>query len=457
MHQLDPAPHEKLAPRNPLDRPLSSRLGSLLLSLLSLGLLPSGISEATEITSAASDLEIRIAPADYLIANKARVVGIGYEGTSPYYDLVLQAIYFINRGEAPLTLEAGSIEVMAGTEVLQTTAIAPAEMQRAQTKAAAIAAMEFPVALDIYYSAASLLPDGIAFSPELTLAPGTSGLVDDAYLVVRSLPDQVRVSATARHEDGRQIRAVAALPVREHESTNSYIFPLEPGEWFIQAFPGIGSHHRWSAATEHALDITMVDARGSWARGDAAAWRTGKVPRWEDWYAYDKKVLAAADGVVVKVVDDVEFPLEFWNCREGESQEEYLARIGKRQMELFLAPEADAMAVAGGNHIVIEHEGGEYSFYAHLAHGTIRVREGDRVTQGQHIAGLGGTGEAPAVHLHFQITDRASMIGARTLPVEFTNVAVNEQFVDAYAPEMVSQPGFFIATTESAPPPASTP
>lgn len=154
--------------------------------------------------------------------------------------------------------------------------------------------------------------------------------------------------------------------------------------------------------------------------------------------------LAAADGTVIKVVDDVEFPLDFWNCGEDETQEAYQARIGRKQMELFMEPGADPMAVAGGNHIVIEHDGGEYSYYAHLAYGELRVKEGDRVTQGQHIAGLGGTGEVPAVHLHFQINDRPSMTGARTLPVKFSNVTVNEQFVEAYAPETVFQPGFFI-------------
>jgi len=308
--------------------------------------------------------------------------------------------------------------------------------------------MNFPVALDIYYSATATLPEGVGFSPELRLEKNTAGLVDDAYLVVRSLPDRVRVTAAARKESGDLVKAETSLPVREYRPANTYILPVEPGEWFILSFPGIKGHHRWTAATEHALDITMVDSRGSWARGEAAAWRTGKVPNWEDWYAYNKKVLAAADGVVIKVVDNVEFPLDFWNCGENESQEEYQARIGRKQMELFMEPDADPMAVAGGNYIVIEHQGGEYSYYAHLAYGTIRVEEGDRVSQGQHIAGLGGTGEVPAVHLHFQINDRPSMTGARTLPVQFSNVTVNEQFVEVYAPETVFQPGFFISNGE---------
>ncbi len=65
-------------------------------------------------------------PAEVLYANAARHVGLGYDGASPYYDLVLQAIFFINRSGGPLTLESGSIEVLAGETVLQRTAISMA-------------------------------------------------------------------------------------------------------------------------------------------------------------------------------------------------------------------------------------------------------------------------------------------------------------------------------------------
>ena len=448
MKTLDQGLHKLATPQTRPRRRAAFRLLSILTALLSIGLSQVARSAAQESPSGAEQLEVRIVPDHYLIANRARTVGLGYEGSSPYYDLVLQAIYFINRGTTPLTLEEVEVELLTGEHPIQTTSVAKEEIQRTQAKAAAISGMNLPIALEIYYSAATALPEGVSFSSDLTLGPNTTGLVDDVYLVVRSLPDQVRVTATARTESGETIKGTASLPIREHQPANAYIFPVEPGEWFILSFPGLKGHHRWTAATEHGLDITMVDSRGSWARGDAAAWRTGRVPEWEDWYAYGKKVLAAADGTVIKVVDDVEFPLDFWNRGESESQEDYQARIGRKQMELFMEPDADPMAVAGGNYIVIEHQGGEYSHYAHLAHGTIRVEEGDRVSQGQHIAGLGGTGEVPAVHLHFQISDRPSMMGARTLPVQFSNVTVNEQFVDAYAPETVFQPGFFINNLE---------
>ena len=145
-------------------------------------------------------------------------------------------------------------------------------------------------------------------------------------------------------------------------------------------------------------------------------------------------------------MSNVEFPLSFWNRRDGESLADYRRRLDERQIELFLAPGADPAAVAGGNHIVIRHPGDEYSFYGHLAYGSIRVKEGQQVARGEHIAGVGGTGEVPAVHLHFQISDSPSPTASRTFPVEFTNVHVNEQFVDVFEPRLVFQSGFFLTT-----------
>jgi len=392
----------------------------------------------------APQLEILVAPRNALIAQEARVPGLNFDSVSSYYDMVVQTIFVINRTSRPLTLQGGRIELLSGGSVMQTVTLSLDEFARAHQMAAVMKKMNFPAALEVQFSALSTLPEGVEISPSLELAAGTAALVDDYYLVARGLPDEVRVHVRATAADGQEVTSQATFPVSEYRAVNEYIFPLEEGDWYILAFPGLHGHHRWSAATEHAYDITMVDERGSWASGPSDAWRTGRVPRWEDWYAYGKKVLAAADGVVVEVVDDNPFPLEFWGRRDSETAEEYQARIGKRQMELFLEPGADPAAVAGGNYIVIEHAGGEFSYYAHLAYGMVRVKKGQRVKQGEHIAGLGGTGEIPAVHLHFQVNDSSDMMDARTLPVRFSDLEVNEPFSATFKPKLVFQSGFFV-------------
>ena len=52
-------------------------------------------------------------------------------------------------------------------------------------------------------------------------------------------------------------------------------------------------------------------------------------------------------------------------------------------------------------------------------------------------------------HLHFQLLDGPSLADARTLPVRFSNVAVNEAHVEGFAPKLVFQPGFFVQVSEA--------
>lgn len=56
---------------------------------------------------------------------------------------------------------------------------------------------------------------------------------------------------------------------------------------------------------------------------------------------------------------------------------------------------------AYGDIIIIEHEDGSETAYAHLK--TRFVMESDPVNQGQVIALVGRTGNATAYHLHFEI------------------------------------------------------
>jgi len=54
-----------------------------------------------------------------------------------------------------------------------------------------------------------------------------------------------------------------------------------------------------------------------------------------------------------------------------------------------------------GNYIILSHEGGYQTMYAHLSR--ILVRKGDRVVQKQPIGAVGNTGYSTGPHLHFAI------------------------------------------------------
>ena len=56
-----------------------------------------------------------------------------------------------------------------------------------------------------------------------------------------------------------------------------------------------------------------------------------------------------------------------------------------------------------GNYIKIKHPNGYYTLYAHLKYGSVNVRKGEKVKQGQAIAIMGATGHCTARHLHFEV------------------------------------------------------
>ncbi len=56
-----------------------------------------------------------------------------------------------------------------------------------------------------------------------------------------------------------------------------------------------------------------------------------------------------------------------------------------------------------GNQILIKHDNGEFSHYAHLSYHKVKVREGDVVKQGDLIGYSGNTGFSYKPHLHFSV------------------------------------------------------
>jgi hypothetical protein len=77
-----------------------------------------------------------------------------------------------------------------------------------------------------------------------------------------------------------------------------------------------------------------------------------------------------------------------------------------------------------GNHVVIEPAAGEYSVYAHLKPGSLRVKEGDRVRTGDYIAQVGTSGNSTEPHLHFHACDSAEPLLCAGIPVRFTGIEI---------------------------------
>ncbi|MBL8512448.1 MAG: M23 family metallopeptidase [Betaproteobacteria bacterium] len=264
-------------------------------------------------------------------------------------------------------------------------------------------------ALDLQFGGKAFLGEKPAFATSATLAPGEMILIPQQFLTYRGKRAALEVRAIAREASQNAVAIESALPILL-ESKNRYRFPLA-GTWFIGAGPTAHSHHRWVVPQEFALDIARLGEGGTSFKGDGT--------KLTDYYAYGAEVLAAADGTVRIVRNDrAESSADL--RRPGESQLDYLKRVSTQQ-EARLAEGGDAIV---GNYVLIEHEGGESSVYAHLKTGSARVKPGERVRAGQVIGQLGSSGNSTEPHLHFHVCDRPDALRCAGVPAHFDGIEI---------------------------------
>ncbi|KYZ67382.1 M23 family metallopeptidase [Bacillus sp. GZT] len=121
-----------------------------------------------------------------------------------------------------------------------------------------------------------------------------------------------------------------------------------------------------------------------------------KSSKLEDYGIYGAKVMAPATGTVVSINND----------------------------EKDVDPGSDDFQSMAGNHIYLRlDESGTYLILAHLKQGSIKVKEGQHVNEGEFLAQVGNSGSSsePHLHIHHQRQDpsKISMFLAEGLPLYF--------------------------------------
>ena len=121
-----------------------------------------------------------------------------------------------------------------------------------------------------------------------------------------------------------------------------------------------------------------------------------KSSKLEDYGIYGAKVMAPASGTVVSINNN----------------------------EQDLVPGSDDFQSMAGNHIYLRlDESGTYLILAHLKQGSIKVKEGQHVNEGEFLAQVGNSGSSsePHLHIHHQRQDpsKVSMFFAEGLPLYF--------------------------------------
>lgn len=154
------------------------------------------------------------------------------------------------------------------------------------------------------------------------------------------------------------------------------------GKWSInQGFNGEITH---KDAWKFAWDFVIIDSQNKEYKNE------GNFV--EDYFCYNKPIIAPADGTVVEIIDGID--------------DNIIGEINIRQN--------------WGNSIVIFHGYGIYSQCSHIKSGSFKVTKGSFVKQGQILGNAGNSGRSPFPHLHFQF-QTSYIVGSKTFEIPFNN------------------------------------
>ncbi|NWJ49686.1 MAG: peptidoglycan DD-metalloendopeptidase family protein [Bacteroidetes bacterium] len=158
------------------------------------------------------------------------------------------------------------------------------------------------------------------------------------------------------------------------------------------------NYHVESEAQKNAFDFLIIDKSGKTYKTD------GKTN--EDFYAFGKEIIAPCDGEIVLVVDGVKDNIP-------------------SEMNLF---------DVGGNTVILKTGNNEYLVFCHFKHQSIKVKEGQKVVQGQLLGLCGNTGHSSEAHLHFHIQNVEDVNKATGVKCYFDSIIVNEKVQRDYSP-----------------------
>lgn len=182
-------------------------------------------------------------------------------------------------------------------------------------------------------------------------------------------------------------------------NTSSFILPFHD-EWYV--FWGGKSvsqnYHNGHKSMRGAFDFLVMGPNGKSSRGQP---HTN-----DDFYAFGKEIIAPADAKVIFTINDIDDNL--WPAMNR--------------------------AAGGGNMILLETAQKEYLLMAHLKKGSVVVKEGELVKQGQLLGLCGNSGNSTEPHLHYQTINTADLLGATGAWTYFDDIKVNGKIMQDYMP-----------------------
>jgi peptidase M23-like protein len=322
--------------------------------------------------------------------------------------LLLQNVAVINHGSAPFKIADIDIELLQANRVVESRKLDQEAVQRLADRGAKLQGAGILEQVAFQFCGTDLVGPSIKLAGA-TLARDHALLIVEQIFAFRGARDTLRVRVHG-NLDGRGTEFTGSIPIKSEFAQNKYIFPLR-GVWYAGWGASFHTGHRWAVPEEFALDIAKIGESGLSHKGDGT--------RFDDYYAYGADVLAAAAGRVTGIANDQpEDPSAMQ--RPNETQEAYFARLQKEQAERL----AKGLTAIAGNYVMIDHGKNEYSLYAHLQPGSVRVHVGGQVKAGDVIGKLGSSGNSTEPHLHFQICDKPNPLMCAGIPINFSNVTI---------------------------------
>lgn len=174
--------------------------------------------------------------------------------------------------------------------------------------------------------------------------------------------------------------------------------PFE-GEWFVVWGGRTVADNYHAAGTDQRFAYDLLVMRDGVSH-------TGDGTANEQYFCFGKPILAPGPGTVAVALDGIE------DSKPGTMNE----------------------TVPGGNHVVIDHGNGEFSFLAHLKKGSVRVKKGDKVQSGAPLGLCGNSGRSSEPHLHYHLQTTPVFFEGEGLPAQFLSYVADGKGVERGEP-----------------------
>jgi Peptidase family M23 len=229
------------------------------------------------------------------------------------------------------------------------------------------------------------------------------------FCLLRERNESERTRNLHRLPDDCDLRQQVSIFPRSYEDKTALVVPLH-GRIFVWEGHDFYAHHLrvplgnakvkllgiTANSNNFANDFVYLDEQGRPYHDDPQ--------KLENWFAYGKPVYAPGAGVVLAAANDIP---ENW------FEDANATKIGHPALPGGKDPNDM------GNFVMIDHQDGEYSLLIHLKPGSVQVRAGDRVSQGQQVGRIGFAGDTIFPHLHYSLMAGPEIFKSWGLPAYF--------------------------------------